>query len=64
MSEGTKARRETRLMSMQDLVEMAANYFTNVDLVKLDASTHSRFNRVEVNAAVEGAAEALIVATN
>ena len=62
MSQGTKARPETRLMSIQDLVDMAENYFAEVRLFDVDDSSHSRFNRVEVNAAVDGAAEVLIVA--
>jgi hypothetical protein len=64
MSEGTKARPETRLMSIQELVDMAAGYFAEVRLFDVAASSHSRFNRVEVNAAIDGAAEVLIVARN
>jgi hypothetical protein len=64
MSEGTKARPETRLVPVEDLTALARQYFTHVDLLEVTASSHSRFNRVELNAAVEGNAEILLVAQN
>jgi hypothetical protein len=64
MSKGTKARQETRLMSVKGLVSSASDYFTDVRLLAIESSAHSRFNRAELNAEVEGAAEVLVVATN
>lgn len=64
MSGGTKARPETRLMSIQDLIGMAESYFNDVRLVDVASSVHSRFNRAELNAAVDGSAEVLLVARN
>lgn len=61
MSEGTKARPETRLVSVDELYSLASEHFTDVDLRQIGASSHSRFNRVELNAAVEGNAEVLLV---
>ena len=62
MSAGTKARPETRLMSIDGLVEAAEDYFADVRLIDVEASSHSRFNRLELNADNRGAAEVLIVA--
>jgi hypothetical protein len=64
MSEGTIARPETRLVSVQELVMLAGDYFADVRLVDVASSAHSRFNRVELNAVIDGNAEVLIVATN
>lgn len=64
MSEGTKARPETRLVSVDALIALAREYFIDVSLVEIAESSHSRFNRVELNAAVEGSAEVLLVARN
>jgi adenine-specific DNA-methyltransferase len=64
MSEGTRARPETRLVSIQDLVRLAGEYFADVRLVDVASSVHSRFNRVELNAVIDGNAEVLVVATN
>jgi hypothetical protein len=64
MSAGTKARPETRLMSIDGLVEAAEDYFADVRLIDVEASSHSRFNRLELNADNRGAAEVLIVAQN
>jgi len=64
MSEGTRARPETRLVSIQELVELAGDYFADVRLVDVASSVHSRFNRVELNAVIDGNAEVLVVATN
>ncbi len=64
MSGGTRARPETRLMSIQDLMALAGDYFADVRLIDVASSSHSRFNRSELNAAVDGSAEVLIVATN
>lgn len=64
MSEGTRARPETRLVSIQELAMLAGNYFADVRLVDVASSVHSRFNRVELNAVIDGNAEVLIVATN
>lgn len=64
MSEGTRARPETRMVSIQDLVDTATGYFADVQIVDVEASSHSRFNRVALNAAVDGAAEVLVVARN
>lgn len=62
MSEGTKARAETRLVAVEGLVALAREYFADVDLLEIAASSHSRFNRFELNAAVKGNAEILLVA--
>jgi len=64
MSEGTKARPETRLVSVDELAALAREYFVDVSLLEIAASSHSRFNRIELNAAVEGSAEVLLVARN
>lgn len=64
MSEGTRARPETRLMLIQDLIDRAGDYFADVRLIDVASSSHSRFNRSELNAAIDGSAEVLIVATN
>lgn len=64
MSGGTKARPETRLMSIQGLLDAAQDYFADVRLIDVEASSHSRFNRLELNADSVGAAEVLIVARN
>jgi hypothetical protein len=64
MSGGTKARPETRLMSIDSLTSMASEYFVDVRLATVEASSHSRFNRAEVNAEVLGSAEVLIIASN
>lgn len=64
MSDGTKARPETRLVSIDSLMSLASEYFADVRLVTVESSSHSRFNRVEVSAEVRGSAEVLIVASN
>lgn len=64
MSEGTKARPETRLVSIDSLMSLASDYFNDVRLQTVEASSHSRFNRVELNAEARGSAEVLIVATS
>lgn len=64
MSGGTKARPETRLMSIHDLVTTASDYFAEVRMIDVESSSHSRFNRLELNAVIDGAAEVLIVARN
>lgn len=64
MSAGTKARPQTRLMSIDGLVDAAEDYFADVRLIDVEASSHSRFNRLELNADNRGAAEVLIVAQN
>lgn len=64
MSEGTKARPETRLVGVDSLVTLAREYFADVALLEIAASSHSRFNRVERNADVKGNAEILLVGRN
>jgi adenine-specific DNA-methyltransferase len=64
MSQGTRARPETRLVSIDGLTALARQYFADVALLEVTASAHSRFNRVEFSAAVEGNAEILLVARN
>lgn len=64
MSEGTKARPQTRLVSIENLVSLASDYFADVRLLTVQGSSHSRFNRAEVSAVVNGSAEVLIVASN
>lgn len=64
MSEGTKARPETRLMSIQELVSLAGDYFQDVRVVDVASSAHSRFNRTEISAAIKGSAEVLLAACN
>ncbi|MFI7585477.1 DNA adenine methylase [Spongisporangium articulatum] len=64
MSAGTKARPETRLISVHDLVSIAGDYFTDVSLVDVEASSHSRFNRVDLGAEIDRAAEILVVGQN
>lgn len=64
MSEGTKARPETRLMSIDDLMGMAGDYFGNVRVLDVASSAHSRFNRAELSATIKGSAEVLLLASN
>lgn len=64
MSEGTRARPETRMMSVESLMSVASEYFAEVRLRDVASSSHSRFNRVDLSAAIDGSAEVLIVATN
>ncbi|NYD77397.1 DNA adenine methylase [Arthrobacter cupressi] len=64
MSEGTKARPETRLVSIDSLMSLASDYFANVRLLTMESSSHSRFNRVEVSAEALSSAEVLIVGSN
>lgn len=64
MSEGTKARPQTRLVSIENLVSLASDYFADVSLITVQGSSHSRFNRAEVSAETTGSAEVLIVASN
>lgn len=63
-SGGTKARPETRLLTIDQLVSMAKDYFKEVVVLDVAASSHSRFNRAEVSADVPGSAEVLIVGTS
>jgi hypothetical protein len=51
-------------VSVQELVMLAGDYFADVRLVDVASSAHSRFNRVGLNAVIDGNAEVLIVATN
>jgi len=64
MSEGTKARPETRLMSIDDLISLAGDYFEDVRVADVASSAHSRFNRAELSATIKGSAEVLLVASN
>ncbi|SKB84693.1 Adenine-specific DNA methylase [Arthrobacter sp. 31Cvi3.1E] len=64
MSGGTRARPETRLVSIDNLVAWASDYFADVRLLTVADSFHSRFNRTELNAETQGSAEVLIVARN
>ncbi|WEV78816.1 DNA adenine methylase [Janibacter cremeus] len=64
MSAGTKARPETRLMSIDDLTSIASEYFADVRTTVVESSSHSRFNRADLNAEILGEAEVLIVASN
>lgn len=64
MSAGTKARPETRLMSIEDIVILAGDYFADVRSLEVASSSHSRFNKLELNATNEGIAEVLIIASN
>ncbi|MDN4491047.1 DNA adenine methylase [Demequina sp. SYSU T00068] len=64
MSDGTRARPETRLMSIDELAGVAASHFRFVDIVPIEESTHSMFNRAEVSVQTSGAAEVVLVAKN
>ena len=64
MSEGTASRPQTRLMSVEGLASLASDYFTDVRLIDIASSSHSRFNRQELSAAVTGSAEVLLIASN
>ncbi|MCB7136199.1 DNA adenine methylase [Cellulosimicrobium marinum] len=64
MSEGTKARPETRLVSIDEIASIAGGYFSKISIVDVESSYHSRFNRLEVNAKSSGVAEVLFVAEN
>lgn len=63
-SQGTRMRPETRLMSIEELMDLAENYFRDVRLLDVESSSHSKFNRAAVNAVVKGSAEVLILARN
>ncbi len=64
MSEGTRARPETRMISVDGLMSVASEYFAEVLVRDVASSSHSRFNRAELNAVTNGSAEVLILATN
>lgn len=64
MSAGTAARPQTRLMDVQAIIQLAGESFNNIRTLDVATSRHSRFNKTELNVAIEGAAEVLIVATN
>lgn len=64
MSAGTKARPETRLMSIDGLTQMASDYFKEVRTVIVESSAHSRFNRASISADALQEAEVLILASN
>ncbi|WP_404810418.1 DNA adenine methylase [Microbacterium algeriense] len=59
---GTKARPETRLMTIEGLVNRAEGFFTSVTVHPIAASSHSRLNRTEYNGELPAHAEVLIVA--
>lgn len=51
-------------MSIQGLLDMAQEYFAEIQLIDVAKSSHSKFNRLELSADSVGAAEVLIVARN
>ncbi|MEV8241439.1 DNA adenine methylase [Microbacterium testaceum] len=59
---GTRARPETRLMSIDQLTSQARSRYPNVEVVPIDSSTHSRFNRTELHGTVPIEAEVLLIA--
>jgi 16S rRNA G966 N2-methylase RsmD len=58
---GTAARPQPRLATVDDLVERAGRHFSRVTVEDV-ASSHSKLNRAQVNRAVDHHAEVLIVA--
>ena len=52
------------MMSIQELMGMALDYFDDLRVIDVDASTHSKFNRIGLNVPVGGAAEILIIGRN
>lgn len=58
---GTRARPETRLMTIDRITALARAYFADVDIVTIDTSVHSRFNRADLHGEIPADAEVLIV---
>ncbi|MFD1203203.1 DNA adenine methylase [Leucobacter albus] len=61
---GTLSRPETRLLTIDRLVEMASDHFRRVETVQIPDSTHSRLNRVEYHGSSPKDAEVLIIASH
>jgi 16S rRNA G966 N2-methylase RsmD len=59
---GTAARQQPRLATIDDLVERARHHFARVDVEDV-VSTHSKLNREQVNRQVDHHAEVLLVAS-
>ncbi|MGO2030711.1 MAG: DNA adenine methylase [Glutamicibacter ardleyensis] len=59
---GTAARKETRLMSIEKIFEIAHLYYNDVEYSVMKDSTHSKFNRSELNGSAAPHAEILITA--
>lgn len=59
---GTRARPETRLMTIDRITAAARARFSDVDVVPIDTSVHSRFNRADLHGETPNDAEVLIVA--
>ncbi|WP_372236643.1 DNA adenine methylase [Microbacterium sp. RU33B] len=59
---GTRARPETRLMTIDRIAAAARARFSEVYVVPIDTSVHSRFNRTDLHGETPDDAEVLIVA--
>lgn len=59
---GTQARPETRLMTIDQLVGIASSSFERVEVVPIGASSHSRFNTVDLHGTIPDEAEVLLIA--
>jgi 16S rRNA G966 N2-methylase RsmD len=59
---GTRARPETRLMTIDRIAAAARPRFSEVYVVPIDTSVHSRFNRTDLHGETPDDAEVLIVA--
>ncbi|WP_198165810.1 DNA adenine methylase [Agromyces laixinhei] len=59
---GTRARPETRLMTIERIVQRANEQFRSVEIRTIDDSSHSRFNRTELHGNVPTHAEVLVIA--
>ncbi len=62
-SEGTVARPEPRVVTIEQLETMAAKYFNNVRVTAGGNVVHSRLNREELSREVQHGAEVLLVAS-
>lgn len=61
---GTKARPQTRVVTLDRLTELLSQYFKNVRTVAPGKVSHSKFNSAHLNAASDVQAEVLLVASN
>ena len=59
---GTQARPETRLMTIDQIVDIASSRYKRVEVIPIEASTHSRLNRVDLHGTTAEHAEVLLIA--
>ncbi|OQJ48532.1 hypothetical protein B5P19_09900 [Clavibacter sepedonicus] len=61
--QGTKARPNTRLISIDELVQIAKVHFAKVDVMRIEKSVHSKFNATRFNGVAAPQAEVMISAS-